>query len=140
MQVHASCVAQGGHGLLLLGPSGSGKSDLALRLIGRGFLLVADDQVVIEAGRASPPAALAGLLEVRGVGLLRFPYEAGIRLALALALGERPERLPAAAGPSAWPGVRLLAFDPWEFSAPDKAATALAVACGLQGSVAGAFS
>lgn len=140
MQVHASCVARGGHGLLLLGPSGAGKSDLALRLIGRGFVLVADDRVEIEAGRAGPPARLAGLLEIRGVGLLRFPFEAGVRLALALALGERPERLPAPARPMFIPGVPLLAFDPWEASAPDKAAAALAAATGAQGSAAGAFA
>ncbi len=140
MQVHASCVARGGRGLLLLGPSGAGKSDLALRLIGRGFVLVADDRVEIEDGVASPAASLAGLLEVRGVGLLRFPHEARVKLALALGLGDRPERLPAPVGPSFIAGVPLLAFDPWEVSATDKAAAALAAAAGAQGSVAGAFA
>ena len=140
MQVHASCVARSGRGLLLLGPSGAGKSDLALRLIGRGFVLVADDRVEIEDGFAGPAARLAGLLEVRGVGLLRFPHEQRVRLALALALGEPTERLPAPAGSCFIASVPLLAFDPWEASAPDKAAAAFAAAIGAQGSVAGAFS
>ena len=139
MQVHASCVAAGGRGLLLLGPSGAGKSDLALRLIGRGFVLVADDRVVIEAGCASPPPPLAGLLEIRGIGLLRFSHEARVPLALALALGERPARLPAPAA-SAVAGVKLLPFDPWEISAVDKAVAALAAAIGERSSVAGAFA
>lgn len=140
MLLHASCVSTGGRGLLLLGPSGAGKSDLALRLIGRGFVLVADDQVVIVAGRASPPPRLAGLLEIRGVGLLRFPHLADIRLALALALGGRTERLPPPAAASDVPGVPLLPFDPWEVSAADKAAAALAAAAGDTGSEAGAFA
>ena len=63
MQIHASCAARDGAGVLLLGPPGSGKSDLVLRLLDRGFTLVADDRVVIEDGHASAPAALAGLLQ-----------------------------------------------------------------------------
>ena len=140
MQVHASCVSAGGRGLLLLGPSGAGKSDLALRLLGRGFVLVADDRVVIEEGRASPPPCLAGLLEIRGIGLLHFPHQAAVPLALALALDGRPERLPAPAAISPVAGVRLLPFDPWEMSAVDKAVAALAAATGELASAAGAFA
>lgn len=74
--IHASCVSLGGKGILILGPSGSGKSDLCLRLImERGAQLVADDRVDLqnENGRiiASAPKVLAGLLEVRGIGLLQ---------------------------------------------------------------------
>ena len=89
-----------GVGVLLRGPSGSGKSDLALRLIEEGAVLVADDQVVLSReGRrilASPPETLAGLLEVRGLGILRFPHEAPAPVGLVVDLVEpdRVERLP----------------------------------------------
>jgi HPr kinase/phosphorylase len=73
--LHASCVAAFGRGLLILGPSGSGKSALALRLITLGAQLVADDQtdLAVEDGRlvARCPPAIRGLIEARGVGLLR---------------------------------------------------------------------
>ncbi len=96
MHLHASCVARDGSAVLLSGPAGAGKSDLALRLIDRGFVLVADDQVIVEAGCARAPAALAGLIEVRGLGLLRLPYVGGVLLRLGVRLGEA-ERLPAPA-------------------------------------------
>jgi HPr kinase/phosphorylase len=84
--IHASTVLTGARAVLIRGPAGSGKSRLALNLIqaaSRGQLsfarLVADDRVHIEAahGRliARPPAALAGLLEVRGFGIAQLPYE-----------------------------------------------------------------
>ena len=75
-QIHASCVEIGGCGVLLRGPPGAGKSDLALRLIDAGARLVADDRVDLRRDgarlRAAAPAAIAGLLEVRGLGILRF--------------------------------------------------------------------
>jgi HPr kinase/phosphorylase len=77
LRLHASCVQLDGRGVLLLGPSGSGKSDLALRLIDSGALLVADDQLFLERVGdrllARPVQPLVGLLEVRGVGILRLP-------------------------------------------------------------------
>ena len=81
--LHATCIALHGVGLLLRGASGLGKSDLALRLIDGGATLVADDRTLIStaitAGGtilvAAPPPALAGLLEVRGLGLVRLPYQ-----------------------------------------------------------------
>ena len=77
---HATCVAIGGRGVLIAGPSGSGKSDLALRLIREDAKLVADDRTAlsVSGGRlmASAPAPLRGLLEVRGLGVVRlYPSE-----------------------------------------------------------------
>ncbi len=79
MYVHATCVALK-HGrtwraLLLRGPSGAGKSDVALRLLEAGGRLVADDQThLAKVGRAliaTPPPSLAGLIEVRGLGIVK---------------------------------------------------------------------
>jgi HPr kinase/phosphorylase len=75
MLLHATCVDIAGAGVLLRGQSGSGKSDLALRLIDDGAVLIADDQVElrVEEGAivAVSPASIAGLLEVRGLGIVR---------------------------------------------------------------------
>jgi HPr kinase/phosphorylase len=79
--IHATCVAFGDIGILLRGPSGAGKSDLALRMIEAGAVLVADDRVRLAAVhgalQAAPPADLAGLLELRGVGMIRLPNVSG---------------------------------------------------------------
>lgn len=73
----ASCVAIGGRAVLIEGPPGSGKSSLALALIDRGAVLVGDDGVLLEMrdGRlwACPPPTIAGLLEIRNVGLAKLP-------------------------------------------------------------------
>lgn len=72
--IHASCVTLGGRGLLIKGPSGSGKSALALQLMAFGAMLVADDRVVVKVRNgevfASAPPTLKGLIEARGIGLL----------------------------------------------------------------------
>jgi HPr kinase/phosphorylase len=92
--LHASAVAFRGRGVLLLGPSGAGKSALALALIGRGAALVADDRVVLtragEALVARAPATLAGLVEARGVGIVRLPAMSEVPLVLAVDLGRAP--------------------------------------------------
>ena len=79
IQIHATCLAIDGHGVLLRGPSGSGKSDLALRLIDAGALLVADDRVDLTRAAdtltATTPTALSGLIEVRGMGIIRMAHE-----------------------------------------------------------------
>lgn len=115
--LHASCVARDGHGVLLLGGSGVGKSDLALRLLDRGFRLVADDRVLVCGGLASPPEALAGLIEVRGVGILRVEAVFPVALALLVDLDGTGARLP---DPAPHPGWRLpvLHLSAWHPSAP----------------------
>ncbi|MDE2334473.1 MAG: aldolase [Rhodospirillales bacterium] len=139
MQVHGSCAARAGSGILLLGPPGSGKSDLLLRLLDRGFVLVADDRVDVEDGFARAPPALAGLLEIRGLGILRLPSLGGVRLALAARLVAAAEvaRLPERA--AAVFGVPEILVDPRPASAAALLERALDVATGRLASVAGAF-
>ena len=98
--LHATTVALGAdRGLLILGPSGSGKSGLALQLMALGAQLVADDrtQVREEGGAlvATCPAALRGRIEARGIGILNAPALPRARLILAIDLGQtETERLP----------------------------------------------
>jgi len=139
MQVHASCIARDDAGVLLLGPPGSGKSDLALRLIDRGFLLVADDRVEIERGIARPPEPLAGLLEVRGLGLIRVPYRSSAILRLAVDLNLRPDRLPLPAR-QAGLDLPLITLDPAAASAPARVSLALDCALGRVEQLCGAFA
>jgi len=136
MQLHASCAARNGAGVLLLGPSGSGKSDLLLRLLHHGFDLVADDQVVVEAMIGNAPPALAGLLEVRGIGIMRLPYLPSVRLALAVEMG-RAERMPE---PERRFGLPLVRIDPAQASAPARVLVALYCIEAADRSVAGAFA
>lgn len=139
-QIHASCVDRDGAGVLLLGRPGAGKSDLTLRLLDHGFALVADDQVLIEDDEAAAPAALAGLLEVRGLGLVHLPYRPRTRLALAVALDPTPPpRLPQ---PETEPesGLPLLRLDPFAASAPSRVALALDCALGRRTTASGCFA
>ena len=98
--VHATAIAIDGRAVLLRGPSGAGKSDLALRLIDAGARLVADDQVELRraGGRVlvRAPAALAGLVEVRGVGILQLEplREAVLAMCVDLVPSAEVERLP----------------------------------------------
>jgi serine kinase of HPr protein (carbohydrate metabolism regulator) len=96
--VHATSVAIGGRGILIRGRSGSGKSDLALRLIDRGARLVSDDYTIVSArdGRlwADAPETIAGKLEVRGVGILEVAPARDVPVCLIADLDVIPERLP----------------------------------------------
>jgi HPr kinase/phosphorylase len=99
-QVHASAVAVGEHGLLILGEAGAGKSALALEMIALGAELVADDRVDIVLERPgelwlSAPPGIAGLVEIRGFGLTRMAARTRVTLTLIADL-DRPEteRLP----------------------------------------------
>lgn len=95
--IHASCIAIGTFGLLIRGSSGSGKSDLVLRMLDEpyGYALVADDQVFLseefDAIYASAPAILAGKLEIRGQGIVTRPYLAKVRLSHIIDLVDQPE-------------------------------------------------
>jgi HPr kinase/phosphorylase len=92
-QIHATCVTVDGRGVILRGPSSSGKSDLALRLIDQGGMLVADDRVDLRLHDgdvvASSPQNIAGQLEVRGVGIIRLAYQEDARVDLIIDLVER---------------------------------------------------
>jgi serine kinase of HPr protein (carbohydrate metabolism regulator) len=144
-QLHATCVAINGHGVLLVGPSGSGKSDLALRLVdetGSGLgdekmtsVLVGDDQIVLTRQSdtlvAAPAAALAGLIEIRGVGILKCPYLGQAPLALVVNLMQQAaiERLPEAPGvvfKELGVSIPAIEVDASQPSAPGR------VRCGLQ--------
>jgi len=138
-RMHGSCVSKDGQAVLLLGPPGSGKSDLVLRLLARGFELVADDQVDIVDGVASCPAELAGLLEARGLGIVRLPYRAQARLALIVELDGRAERMPSP-NHHAELHVPVVRIDPVAASAPERVALALDCATGRVSQVAGAFA
>jgi serine kinase of HPr protein (carbohydrate metabolism regulator) len=122
----------GWRAVLITGRPGAGKSDLALRLIGRGWRLVADDyaHVTASAGAlyAVAPATIAGRMEARGVGLVAACDRGPTRLALAVELVEDPvERLPEPAARTV-EGVRLpvLRLNGFEASAVEKVAAALA--------------
>lgn len=98
--LHASCVSIENRALLIVGESGGGKSDLALRLIEQGAKLVADDYVEISLRDgilfSRPPTRIAGMIEARGVGILKLPYadDVAVRLAVKLTAREAVERLP----------------------------------------------
>ena len=133
--IHATAVAVRSRGVLLVGPPGCGKSDLALRLIDRGATLIADDRVVVtrvgDRVLAAPPPVLAGRLEVRGVGIVDLPHAAGVRIALVVDLAARPERLPEPATRDvAGVAVPLVAVAAFEASAPLKVEAALAAVAG----------
>ncbi len=149
MLLHASSASREADAVLFLGPPGSGKSDLVLRLLGQGWRLVADDQVAltIAAGQlhGAPPPALRGLLEMRGLGIFRDlplgPLPAPLRLAVQLTDRSAIPRLPA---PQGWaclglslPCVSLHAFDA---SAPAKVGWALDAVLGRAAQQAGAFA
>lgn len=130
--MHASCVLIGDAGVLIEGASGAGKSDLALRLIDRGAQLVSDDYSFIQRqdGRliASPPATIAGKIEVRELGIVEMPHAASAPVALLIALGEPAARLPEPGAARRLLGVEipLLALGGRDPSAPVKVELALA--------------
>lgn len=150
VNIHASCVLLGDAGkpfgapedagILLLGESGKGKSDLALRLIERGAKLVADDRTELftrDGGLcARAPKSLAGLIEVRGAGIIALPFVPEARIALAVEMMEegyvprmpQPERYMTPPELTLSEGERppLIWLAPLEASAPAKVTIAAA--------------
>jgi HPr kinase/phosphorylase len=124
---HGTAVAIEGEGVLLRGPSGCGKSDLALRLIDAGAQLIADDQTALRraGGRiiAAAPPAIAGRLEIRGIGIVGIGRveEAPLLFIADLVTASEVERMPKARFETVL-GVALplLAVAPFEASAPAK--------------------
>ncbi len=128
---------QGGRAILISGRSGSGKSDLALRLIDRGASLVSDDYTIVRrvGGKllASAPPDIAGKLEIRGIGIVELPASGDAPVCMMVDLNGEVERMPAAAGPVVVAGIRVpvVALNGLEASAPVKVEVAL-VRFGLQ--------
>ena len=96
--IHGTTVARDGRAVMLLGPSGSGKSDLALRLLEHGFALVSDDRTLIrrdgERLIVSAPSTIRGKMEVRGLGIVEMPCVDDVPLALAVELTSDMARMP----------------------------------------------
>lgn len=129
--VHASTVAIDGRAVLITGPSGSGKSDLALRLLDRGFTLVSDDQTIVrrDGNRliANAPPNIAGKLEVRGIGIMEMDHLSNVPVALLIELTSDIQRLPDDSRERPILGIKLplITIDAMTASAPSKVALAL---------------
>ncbi len=133
--IHATAIAIGRSGVLLSGASGSGKSDLALRLVDEGARLIADDQTVLTVSGtrllASAPALLLGKIELRGMGIVTLPgakvtQKTPIVLLVELVAPSEIERMPELARREILGiSLPLLRLAPFEASAPARLRLAL---------------
>lgn len=130
--LHVSCVAIGDRAVLIEGRSGAGKSDLALRLIDRGARLVSDDYTLVvrdgQALLATAPTAIAGKIEVRGIGIMALPHVERVPVALLVELRDDVERMPLDMPVRTIAGVKVpvIAIEGHYASAPIKVEMALA--------------
>lgn len=129
--VHASSVALDGRAVLITGASGSGKSDLTLRLLDRGFTLVSDDQTLVrregERLLASAPLTIKGKLEIRGIGIVEMATASDVPVTLLVELTSEIQRLPDDSRERPVLGVNLplISIDAMTASAASKVALAL---------------
>ena len=136
---HASGISIDGMGVIICGPSGSGKSDMALRLIDRGAALVSDDSVMLtvhnDRVQMDSPTAIRGKIELRSLGIFELPYVRHIPLYLKIDLDPEPERFPFDRQIETISGVQVhrISLNPWEQSAPIKVEMALARLIRLEG-------
>lgn len=128
--LHASTVALDGRAVMITGPSGSGKSDLALRLLDRGFTLVSDDQTIVKRDGerlvANSPPNIAGKLEIRGIGIVDVDHVGNVPVALLVELTSDIQRIPDDSRDRVILGARvpMILIDALTASAPSKVALA----------------
>lgn len=129
--LHATTVASGGRAIMITGPSGSGKSDLALRLLDRGFVLVSDDQTIVRRDGdrlvATAPPTIAGKLEIRGIGIVEVDRISDVPVALIVELTSDILRIPddSRERPILGVSLPLITIDAMTASAPAKVAFGL---------------
>ncbi|NJC05913.1 serine kinase of HPr protein (carbohydrate metabolism regulator) [Sphingomonas kaistensis] len=129
--LHATTVALDGRAVLISGISGSGKSDLALQLIDRGFTLVSDDQTIVQKRDArlyaSAPSTIRGKLEIRGLGIVPMPVVEDVAVALVVELTNSIQRLPDESRERTICGLKvpLISVDAQTASAASKVSLAL---------------
>jgi HPr kinase/phosphorylase len=131
INLHGTAVSIAGEGVLIIGASGSGKSDMALRLIDRGAVLICDDRVIIDSNAGQPALYTApnieGLIEIRGLAIVKVPFENGVNLRLVINLESNIPRLTdgPALGDLAGYSIPHLSLAPFEASAAIKVEYAL---------------